>query len=382
MLDIVGLLDWTDEAAVSQACAALRNRHESFILVGLSGVLAEDAARESARASAVARVRAALNELPEDAMRRVLNAPETCYRLYQYRRGGPERLVKFLERSLAAERFRVQRSGSLPGGVWCALGDRFFAAPFGRADDAERGWLLEPERDYEAPVLENGIVVDFVSPYAARPLEANNFRPAFSPPRPLALGERRAALDKLVEGARGLRLGCPAGAAFVSALLRTVMPRADATVPGFKGGSNRAFIGRANLMNPERDGVNAANVATSLLHEAVHTCLYLSELDKAPVSDQGVMYEQLIESPWSGRQVHLLALIHASFVWYAIHRFWESRAVRACLGDGVGDYYLAYTRSGFAGGKMLARLEPVRRYIRPDLMECLAELQGRMGGLR
>jgi hypothetical protein len=214
--------------------------------------------------------------------------------------------------------------------------------------------------------------------YAARPLLQNNFRPDFGKPLPFGGPAIEAVTVKITEAFDGLEDIAGGPVAFVKSMLRTLMPRPETASGLFSGSSNRHFMGRANLFNPDLEYIDEKNIANSLVHEAIHTFLYLTELSALPVQDTNILYYDFVESPWSGKSIHLLAYIHASFVWYGLHHFWALPDVERRFSGAVRDHYLEFTRKGFRQGRMLGRLKRFEPHIRPELMEQLIRLQATM----
>lgn len=393
--DLCEVLAWCEQQddrqrdrqdTLQSLCSSLRCQHENFVFDGLSQALVtlESTGGDELRRR-VHKIYSGLEELPDSRVKKILHAPETCFQLYEHKTqfhqgqtGEPADLLGLLERAVTAEAFAEGMIERPEFALWSVLGDRYFYGVSSPWSNLISGFLEDPDKDYSAPVAKGDLVIDYLSPSAARPMLANNFREKYALPACLAKEQRLAVTDKITDGMKGLVKGCPDAAVFVKSMLRTIMPRSEPGINGFEGSSNRSLIGRANLLNPMYPEINAANMASSLVHESVHTALYISEVDNLPVSDTDKMYHELILSPWSNRPIHLLAYIHASFVWFSLYHLWSLGPLRQQLGDAVADYYLDKAGQGFADGKMFATIVPYLDFIRQDIVEALEVLQQRM----
>lgn len=374
------LLTWRHEADLLDRCVALRARYQGSIAAALAAALARIARDGHDGAGRCARLRDTVDTLAPGALTKILEAPETCFQLVKRRDQEPARLVRFLERAIGLERAAQREAVCFSGPAWSVLGDRYVPGPSSDSleTDLERyGWLGDPSQPYRA-LDRDGIVIDFFSPYAARPLAQNNFRPDFAPPIPYTNEQAATVAPRIVAAFEAIESIGGAGIGFVRAMIRTIMPRPDAASGLFSGSSNRGHMGRVNLFNPHLDYISHHNVANSLIHESIHIMLYLIEQGGRPVEDNDVLYNDFVESPWSGRPIHLLAYIHASFVWYGLYHFWSLPEVAKQMDGLVRQHYLNFIVRGFERGEMLARLVRFEPYIRADLMEELVMLQKTM----
>lgn len=378
MEDLSSLLTWQHEQELLDRCDALRGRFQGSMAAALSTALARIAEDGPDNARRCASLRDTIDALDPPSLTRILGAPETCYQLVRLRDQETAGLADFLKRAIDLERSAAGEAVRVEGPAWSVLGDQYVPAPSGLDADLERrGWLSDPAQPYQA-LVRNGIVIDFFSPYAARPLAQNNFRPDFAAPRPYNDEEAATVASRVLGAFDALERVGGTPIRFVLAMIRTIMPRPDAASGLFSGSSNRGHMGRMNLFNPHLDYISSHNVANSLVHESVHMILYLIEQGGRPVEDNEVLYNDFVESPWSGRKIHLLAYIHASFVWYGLYHFWSLPEVARQMEGSVRRHYLGFIVRGFERGEMLARLARFEPYIRADLMEQLVAMQRAM----
>ncbi|WP_287150262.1 hypothetical protein [Mesorhizobium sp.] len=146
-------------------------------------------------------------------------------------------------------------------------------------------------------------------------------------------------------------------------------------IDGYQGGSNRNHMGRANLINPQLSYVDHHNIASSLVHEAIHIFLYKLEVWPKPSEDHDELYRPSRISPWTGQKIHLLAFIHASFVWYGLRNLWRDiEAASRMSQNPVGKYYIETATEGFNNPLYIRTIDDCRDVVNPILSEQLVAL--------
>lgn len=379
MYDLANLFTWCSDADISSACDHLRSQYRAAVVSQIQSSLAEDAKAPSLCTSAHY-VREKLGGISVDSFLRIVDAPETSFQVSMYRRGELASIISPLLQFLTAEILREGGAVPLHGPIWSCDGGLYFPSnhpDYVMVNNDSLGWIEDREKPFAAPTR-YGIVLDYLSPYACRPLEQNNFRNPFGPPMRYSRLEQIPVTEKIVSALDGLNLVGSAPWTLVRSLVKTIMPRAESSYVLFNGGSNRQFMGRVNLHNPHLEYIDRCNVVNSIVHEAIHTFLYLIESRVLPVDDREYMYYKLVCSPWSGRDIHLLAYIHATCVWYGLYNFWNLPSVQDHFSGRVRDFYLDFSRKGFVGSEMLRRIESFSSHIHPELFDQLRAIQDRM----
>jgi hypothetical protein len=311
----------------------------------------------------------------ESIQTEVLLSPELAYRLSLVSTLGPLPVFDFVTCSRLAVGNLQPTAAALTYGAWSALGNRYLPNCNSYEDPlAGDGWLSDASKAYESPKTPDGIVIDFCSPFARRGIHANNFRPAYSEPVRIPDKDSQQVVVKLEDASRYLQMHCPTAAMFVREFIGVVMPRVDKGIEGYQGGSNRAHMGRANLLNPHLDYINAYNVASSLVHEAIHIFLYRLEIWQRPSRDIDGLYRPTLISPWTNQQIHLLAFIHASFVWYGLRNLWREISRISGSSNAVAEYYIATATIGFHNIGFKAIIEEERDNLHPMLIDQLSAL--------
>jgi hypothetical protein len=152
------------------------------------------------------------------------------------------------------------------------------------------------------------------------------------------------------------------------------MPRIDNGIDGYQGGSNRVYMGRANLINPHLQYITPRNIASSLVHEAIHICLYKIELWQIPCRSIEELYKPCRISPWTGQVIHLLAFIHASFVWFGLLNIWKMIVESSGDPDGVAKYYIETAQAGFDKPEYKLQIESHRDILNENIAAQLLQM--------
>ncbi len=150
-------------------------------------------------------------------------------------------------------------------------------------------------------------------------------------PRDPLNGHGRQLVFRRLVGARdGIRKTDPSVLHFVAKFTKVLVLLRDPAAPAsFSSGSSGQYVGRSYLANADLDIVDEALIADAIVHEAIHSLLYMQEQKKAWVHDLS-LYGPAIRtvSPWTGNKLPLRPYMQAAFVWYGLLQFW-TRAMAA-----------------------------------------------------
>jgi hypothetical protein len=308
-----------------------------------------------------------LAELPAPSRDRVLTAPETVRRLLYE---DSTDLVFFLN-SLFAEGYRIQEGEfDVPEPVWTALGDSYFPAGCGSHNmnrSSSRCW--QADKVYLAPSVGLGIPVDSISPYAMRWLASISTASI-----PLTTSEQAAAIEKLSEAISRIKHANSQAHRLICQYTRVIAPRSH---PGclsqFSSFSSERYIGRIGLANLHADCVDLATVMDSLVHESIHSFLYIIEEAHHFLLEPKTANPVTIVSPWSGRELNLHSLLHACLVWFGLFQFWKSVL---CRSTGLSGAHKQFERSrrGFDRPELDSELRKSSPYLAPWCRTMLFEL--------
>jgi len=344
---VPGVLSWIDASALHRH---LQHRHLELLRERFETMLAQ-----FIRAGIGTRLQALTTDLPDEGRSRVLSAPESARRLLY----EPFTDLRFFLTSVLAEHRRLDADVVLREPVWCALGDWRFPATRCRPGEPDQGF---GGAVYQAPRLANGVPVDHRSPHAARAASG------WTSPHPghEADGMTRV-LDKLRTALAVVRDTSPAAYALITASTRAIVVRKDlATAGSLVSFSTGHVPGRLGFLNLECVEVDVAATVDALVHEAIHSFLYLVE-ESCPLLDpRAAAATVYVTSPWSGRRLDLYSFVHACYVWFAIWRFWSLAPAAGAVPPERVDALAHRARRGFDQPAMKTALHAAASYLTPD----------------
>jgi len=313
-----------------------------------------------------------LEALSAGAWMRILTAPQVSYRLLWPSRHDPGPIVEFLgagvEVELARER-SVTEAGEAarPDAVWSVLGD---------------GWLDGDGRFVSGPALGGLPSMDAGSPHAlAIDLEGVTDE-VFEARARYDSREVGRVLAHLADVREEMTPIAPDVLEFVVAFTKVLVLQPDPEAPtSFSTGSSAQYVGRSVFGNPHLDSVDAALLAEGLVHEAIHSYMYMSERLEPWVTDAGLYGpEHRTLSPWTGNPLPLRAYLQACFVWYGLLNFWARAIDTNAFGRDRSRDRLTQAARGFLVGDVLAPVEPFRAGISPELLDVIEQIEGEVVG--
>ncbi len=303
-----------------------------------------------------------------DSLRAVLLAPSTSSRLLWPDRhdNDPHALGAFIADALTLERAR--RSGTAPhvaelnrtGRQWTALADYCF--------DTTRGAWIQ-----QRPV--NGLSVDVASPNVTA-LDADLrigggvYRYDDPTQEARALIKVESALSALDAVGRGI-------AAFVRRFTLVAHLVTDSALGRFSSGSTNQYVGRSIFWNVHLPSVDVGTVAEALVHEAVHSLLYMNEAGSPWVvgpTGQPPEHDRIC-SPWSGAFLPVEPFLQACFVWYALLNFWDAARSSSAFPAERVRRGIRTARSGFLNGSLTSMVRAGEERIATDVLGLIRAIQ-------
>ena len=307
------------------------------------------------------RALAALHSLPDNALNRILTAPETSYRLLWPSHHSPERVAEFLEQAVQAELARLDGTTRPGAEVWTALGDMRFSP--------------DGHRSAAAPI-DGMLPIDFESPFAlAVESEARDGRARGR--EGFTAAERQLVSDRLRAAWLGLGKSSRAVSNFVRGFTKVLVVQKEPPYTGFSSNSRDDRIGRSAVRNPHLAAVVEVDLADSLVHEAIHSLLYMQEHRHRWFQDEALYSPQeRVRSPWSGNRLPLRYFFHACFVWYGLLHFWCVALSRGAFRDPARvKAALVRAARGFVGPRITERVAQWRQDIDPALLQTIDQIQ-------
>ncbi len=303
-----------------------------------------------------------LRLLPDESFLRMLTAPETSYRLLWPRRHQVAAVAEFLRGVLTAEFARLDRSVPITAVTWTARGDL----------------MLAPGREaFIGPHVEGLLSVDFDSPYAMHVDLEGMLEVSPIPRQPLSPAEKDIVLMRLRAAKEGIERTDPAILRFVSIFTKALVVQRDPAAPRlFASGSSAQYVGRSVLANAHIDTVSEIELAEGLVHEAIHSLLYMQEQRKDWVASEELYGPQhRTVSLWTGNPLPLRSYLQACFVWYGLLCFWT----QALPADGFAPARvkdrIVQSASGFLGQPLLAQVKPYLTQLAPEVVDAIELIQ-------
>jgi hypothetical protein len=299
--------------------------------------------------------------LPRPVQTALLTAPEVSFRLLE-KTHSPSATAQFLFRCVEVEQVRAGLRDSIPEPAWSALGDLYCG---------DRGEI------HAYPQLGNGMILDFGSPNT-RNVEfgGKNDAPACDR-QPFSEVEIRAVVEKLEAASRGLAALDPAIDSFTARFNKVFICQRDPAAPkSFSSGSTGQYVGRSFLTNPHLEWVSEVEIAEALVHEGIHSLLYMQERREPwiydPVADRP---DAVIVSPWSGNVLSVRSYLQAAFVWYGLANLWAQALSNSTFIKARAISRFSIAVKGFLDGSVTDRLGERRSGINGSLIEAIDEMQ-------
>jgi hypothetical protein len=112
-------------------------------------------------------------------------------------------------------------------------------------------------------------------------------------------------------------------------------------------------------------------ICDAIVHEAIHALVYRLEIIIPLFTDSAAAAAARAESPWSGRSLDLLSLVHACFVWFGLWTFWTIRP--HAMPEAIELRNRA--EHGFLGAPLSARLAPeLYALLQPEVQRAIEEM--------
>ncbi|WAC62090.1 HEXXH motif-containing putative peptide modification protein [Pseudoxanthomonas sp. SL93] len=164
----------------------------------------------------------------------------------------------------------------------------------------------------------------------------------------------------------------------VTSFTLSLVVRNDPRQPSrFTSGSTGQYVGRTCLTNVLAPGVDLAVLADALVHESIHSVLYMQEKMAPWVTDadvySGVGYGAV--SPWSGRTLTPRQFMQACFVWFGLYKFWTMPGAVKEFGNERAAAMAWDARKGFYRSDLVGLTSSWRHLTDPILIDCIYAMQ-------
>jgi hypothetical protein len=365
MLDgVIGVLRW--KGCEQEALDLAESAYTSMLAERLGGCLGDLEEVEPDLATHILRL---LSSADSVTLRRVLLAPETTCRLLWGHPGACDdrSFWQFLSDAFEIE-FTLCPPAPVPGQAglpstssstrWSALGNVRFNVAEGIVAQVPLG----------------GLVVDADSPAAVCFDGTNDICILLKHyGDPMA---KKTALSKTREAMLALDAMDQTIANFVRRFTLVANIVTDQSESGFSSGSTDQYIGRSIFWNAHLPGISLEVLAEALVHEAIHSLLYMHEV-REPwfISTDEYPCDAFVESPWTGARLRLEPFLQACFVWFGLCNLWSSALGKSTFVAQRVHERLNTARRGFLIGPLLSRLAEHVPLIAPEFCEQILLMQ-------
>ncbi|MBD2233662.1 aKG-HExxH-type peptide beta-hydroxylase [Phormidium tenue] len=351
ILDMLMVLQWQNK---HDTLAAIHERWLAFVYACLELRLASVATKTPALATALTEQ---LSSLSEPVIESILLAPECTFRLLPRRPATENDAAEYLRKAILVERIRAGNMMPVEEELCSARGD-FVVYINGQCVQTPRV---------------AGLWLD-VGSRQSRYLDISGQRFEIDEARePFAVEELELVLERVRKACVGISAVSPYMLSFVTLFTKVLILQPDPKEP-FSSGSNGYFVGRSVISNPHIPTVDEADIADAIVHEAIHSLLYMQE-DLEPWVMDEEMYDPTprIRSPWTGNPLPIRPFLQACFVWYGLTHFWSQafevfpeRRVRSLL---------ARSSTGFVGPKLIGEIGEWEKRVDPSVRQVIDAMQ-------
>jgi hypothetical protein len=262
-------------------------------------------------------VQEAINLLSEEEFGHFLVKPEISSRLLEDGNVGDPEVCRFFAGALACElakkthRYASELYGS---SLWTANGDYLIAYD----------GLKKEYDEFNAPALSDNIVIDFFSPYCLK-LSQEDINESATTIFECYSQEEAENIFNFLEQSIAPLTNQKHILYLINKFNNVILVKKQLTSDRkqvFISGSDGNYIGRTHVMNPEI--VREEFIAEMLVHEAIHSVLYMvEELENwMPAQADALRIGISVISNWSGNSLSVRSYFQAIYVWYGIFNFW------------------------------------------------------------
>ncbi len=285
--------------------------------------------------------------------------------------------------------------------------DAYFADLLDALDDTERSALLcEPEvsfrllwpghhRDIEAAafladtiggagatvrlerIAQDGLAIDATSSLA-RSVDVSGTLPRRDDAGPVYPPDvLRGVLQKGRDANALIARGRPHAWTMVRDFTKLLHYLPDLESPDqFSSGSSGQFIGRSVIANAHLAKITPIEISEALVHEAIHSVLYMAERQRPWVLDPALYAgPERVASPWTGSSLPLRPYLQACFVWYGLVHYWSEMIRCRLVTDTRALARLDIALRGFAKADLLADIAPFLDRLSDEVKDAIAAMQ-------
>jgi hypothetical protein len=321
---VTSILRWdsaTDETA------SLRAAFED----GIEATVASNAFSE-AIGTGLAR---ALWSLPRPRLKEVLRSPQFVAQIIRWRRDGIPVDTAFVSEAILAELVLEGHVSDLPVAIWSVRGDVKLAPEDGVLRRRQTPWLIANRL-----AIDDGSLQTF-------PYDGESEKLLL----PLDESASKSVRELLAACMSKLSASVLPASRFTERLLTQVSLRFEPGAPTKVNSSSFSqYIGLALFVNPHLPRVDVEKLTDSIVHEAIHSMLFMLEEVESPFLLNRLSAKIMVTSPWSGNVINLHAYLHACLVWYGLYWLWHHASLTGNFSVERCKALKEKARSGFLHG--------------------------------
>ena len=250
----------------------------------------------------------ALRALPQPRLMQMLRSPQFVAQVIRWRRDGIPVDPAFVSEALLAELVLEGQVSDLPVSIWSVRGDVKLVPEDGVLRRCQTSWLIA-----DRVAIDDGSLQMF-------PYDGESEKLLL----PLGESDSKAVRERLADCMNKLSAAVSPAAQFTQTFLTQVSLRFEPGAPTTVNSSSFSqFIGLALFVNPHLPGVDVEKLTDLIVHEAIHSMLFMIEEVESPFLLDRSSAKIMVKSPWSGNVINLHAYLHACLVWYALYWLWH-----------------------------------------------------------
>jgi hypothetical protein len=185
--------------------------------------------------------------------------------------------------------------------------------------------------------------------------------------------------DELVQAASFLRENSESAYGFWKECVDVIAVRKiTVSAKAFSSGSFGRHATLTVLGFSESERVDIALLADALLHEAIHSLLFMYEEFQGKFVVEEGSEGLSVQSPWTGNKLRLDTYVHACIVWYGLYWMWSRRTFSDRVSEQRQNEMRHRARIGFSARPVSSLLVSHIDFLSPPAIDLLQEIEDRM----
>lgn len=154
----------------------------------------------------------------------------------------------------------------------------------------------------------------------------------------------------------------------IASVTQMMVFRKPKTYCYFATSSQNNAVGRITFANSQNPNVDLVDLTSGLIHEAIHSFLYMAESEFSFFAMR-LSHKPKLKSPWTGNPICLHSFVHACFVWFALDHFWRRITLPIQKEERHRMRLLKDIRRGFSSPKFRELIKTHESYFSTELTQ-------------